>query len=77
MRPTMQIRALCTSENGHPGLPVDIKIRFVKNSLKILGAKIYRCTLVSKPNVQHSLLLQAGAWKKFNSLHPRQTLITN
>lgn len=37
---------------------------------RVCGARIYRCTLVSKPYVQRSLLLQADTWKKiqFSSL---------
>lgn len=40
-----------------PGLPVDMKIRYVKTLQKSTGAKPYRRTLVSKSSVQHLLLL--------------------
>lgn len=34
-----------------PGLPMDMKIRYVKTLQKSTGAKTYRCTLVSKPSI--------------------------
>lgn len=57
------VRATRLSEN-HPTLTTSGYLDLQKPCRRVCGARIYRCALVSKPNVQHSLLLQADTWKK-------------